>query len=64
LRQNLVEVSKSKPDLMQETWRGLERKLVVVAFLLDQSVQRLRRRHFPQPSDTEFLLSQELPLDL
>jgi hypothetical protein len=60
----LVEVSKSKPDLMQEKWRDFERKLGAEVSLLDRLVQKLRGKHFPQPSDTEFLLSQELPLDL
>jgi hypothetical protein len=49
---------------MQEKWRDFERKLGAEVSLLDRLVQKLRGKHFPQPSDTEFLLSQELPLDL
>jgi hypothetical protein len=51
----LAEVNKSKPDLRLEKWRGFERKLVVVAFPQDRSVQRLRKKRFLQPFDTEFL---------
>jgi hypothetical protein len=52
----LVEVNKIKPGLTLERWRGFERKLVVVAFLLAQSVQRLRRRRFQPRFDMAFLL--------